>query len=283
MKKEKMDKEKGEMFNFVQSSNRDVKASNSDAMRKDHTRNVHSSSKRVFKHNRHLVFKCYFCKKAGHMKRSCPKYKAWLAKQEAKKGKKVFSCFDSNLIDIPSSAWWLDSGSSVHVTNSLQDFRTRRIPNKDEVNVSVGNGRRVEVKALGTIRLNLDFGFQLDLENVVCVPSMRRKLVSASRFVLLGFYFTMNNSSYIGTRFLVDGMFPFSLKNNRVIFNTKSKETKSLQSSNLWHKRLWHISKPRMELLVKDEILPPLNFNDFDFCVECIKGKLTKSRKEGST
>ena len=39
----------------------------------------------------------------------------------------------------------------------------------------------------------------------------------------------------------------------------------------LWHKHLGHISKQRVE----DEILPGLDFSNFDTCVDCIKGKLT--------
>ncbi|KAM2033523.1 hypothetical protein FF1_015515 [Malus domestica] len=290
IKKERAEKERAESVNYVQSYNQNPKHGNHDTVRKDATRST-SSSKKVFKPNKPSIFKCFFCKKAGHMKKNCPKYKAWLAKQEVKKGKNVFVCFESNSVDIPSNAWWLDSGSSIHVTNSLQDFTIRRTPNKDEVKVLVGNGRRVEVKALGTVRLKLEFGFHLDLENVAYVPSMRRKLVSVSKLVLLGYYFTLNkigfnifyNSSHIGTGSICDGMFQFKLRVENVIFNVERNHEKPQQSSHLWHKRLGHVSKPRMELLIKSEILPPLNFNDFELCIECIKGKMTNSRKEGST
>ncbi|KAM1443641.1 hypothetical protein ACFX2I_039895 [Malus domestica] len=294
IKKEKAEKEKGESVNFVQGYAKSANNYNSDTAKRNFARNI-PPSKKTFKVNNSSVFKCYFCKKTGHMKRNCPKYKSWLAKQEAKKGKNktsnVFACFESNLIDTPSNAWWLDSGSSIHVTNSLQDCITKRTPNKDEVKVSVGNGRRVEVKALGTVRLKLDFGFCLELENVVYVPSMRRKLVSVSKLVLLGFYFTLNNigfnvfykSSHIGTGFLCDGMFKFKTNLIESVFNVEKEVKNSKNSSNLWHRRLGHISKQRMELLVKNDILPPLNFNDFDFCIECVKGKMVNKRKEGST
>ncbi|KAM1562249.1 hypothetical protein ACFX1Z_005280 [Malus domestica] len=179
IKKERAEKERAESVNYVQSYNQNPKHGNHDTVRKDATRST-SSSKKVFKPNKPSIFKCFFCKKAGHMKKNFPKYKAWLAKQEVKKGKNVFVCFESNSVDIPSNAWWLDSGSSIHVTNSLQDFTIRRTPNKDEVKVLVGNGRRVEVKALGTVRLKLEFGFHLDLENVAYV-----KLASTSFTILL--------------------------------------------------------------------------------------------------
>ena len=34
----------------------------------------------------------------------------------------------------------------------------------------------------------------------------------------------------------------------------------------LWHKRLGHIFRQRMERLIKDEILPYLDFSVFDTC-----------------
>ena len=50
----------------------------------------------------------------------------------------------------------------------------------------------------------------------------------------------------------------------------------------LWHKRLGHISQKRIERLVSDGIVNPLDFQDFDTCVKCIKGKRTNIRKSGS-
>jgi GAG-pre-integrase domain len=50
-------------------------------------------------------------------------------------------------------------------------------------------------------------------------------------------------------------------------------------SSALWHRRLGHISRQRLECLVKNKILEPLDMSDFDLCVQCAKGKQTKVRK----
>ena len=48
----------------------------------------------------------------------------------------------------------------------------------------------------------------------------------------------------------------------------------------LWHNHLGHISKERMQRLVKNEILPNLDFTDLNVCVNCIKGKQTKHTKK---
>ncbi|RZC02438.1 Retrovirus-related Pol polyprotein from transposon TNT 1-94 [Glycine soja] len=53
-------------------------------------------------------------------------------------------------------------------------------------------------------------------------------------------------------------------------------------SATLWHKHLGHISKQRIQRLVLDEILDPLDLSDFEVCIECIKGKQTNIRKLGA-
>ena len=55
------------------------------------------------------------------------------------------------------------------------------------------------------------------------------------------------------------------------------------RSTFLWHKRLGHISRERMERLIKNEILPYLDFTDLNICVGCIKGKQAKHTKKRAT
>ena len=44
-------------------------------------------------------------------------------------------------------------------------------------------------------------------------------------------------------------------------------------STSLWHKILGHISRQRIKRLNSDEILNPLDFTNFDVCVNYIKRK----------
>jgi GAG-pre-integrase domain len=48
--------------------------------------------------------------------------------------------------------------------------------------------------------------------------------------------------------------------------NVKQKLTHK-NSSSVWHRRLGHISRQRLERLVKNEILEPLDMFNFDLCV----------------
>lgn len=51
----------------------------------------------------------------------------------------------------------------------------------------------------------------------------------------------------------------------------------------LWHKRLGHISRERIITLMKQNMLPQLNFDNFNDCIDCFKGKLTNARKMHAT
>jgi hypothetical protein len=44
---------------------------------------------------------------------------------------------------------------------------------------------------------------------------------------------------------------------------------------------LCHILRGRIECLIKEEILHPLDFSNFNQCIECIKGKFAKQIKKG--
>jgi hypothetical protein len=73
------------------------------------------------------------------------------------------------------------------------------------------------------------------------------------------------------------------------VCNVTNKRRRILTSDNetslkLWNCRLGHISRVRMEHLIKEEILMPLDFSDLGHCIECIKGKYNKHiRKMGAT
>jgi hypothetical protein len=44
---------------------------------------------------------------------------------------------------------------------------------------------------------------------------------------------------------------------------------------------LGHILRGRIERLIKDDILTPLDFSDSDYCINCIKEKYAKQVKKG--
>ncbi|KAL6323351.1 hypothetical protein AAG906_029358 [Vitis piasezkii] len=65
--------------------------------------------------------KCFFCKKKGHVKKKCRNLN-WLKK---KGNPTSFVCYESNMVNVNTNTWWIDSGSTIHISNSLQDDFSR--------------------------------------------------------------------------------------------------------------------------------------------------------------
>ena len=238
--------------------------------------------------------KCHFCNKMGHFKKDCLKRKAWFEK----KGKPcALVCFESNLTEVPNNTWWIDSGCTTHVTNTMQGFLTTQTTNPNEKFVLMGNRVKAPVEAIGTYRLILDTGHFLDLYQTLYVPSVSRNLVSISKLDVSGYNFKFGNgcfslfkhNNFIGSGVLCDGLYRFKLDvsfaETLMTLHNGIGTKRSLvneSSSYLWHKRLGHISKERIERLVKNKILLNLDFTDFGICVDCIKGKHTSHTNKNS-
>ena len=58
---------------------------------------------------------CFLYKKSGHMKKDCQKYKRWLKK----KG-----------YHISSLSWWINSGSTIHIVNTIKWVYQHKETNK---------------------------------------------------------------------------------------------------------------------------------------------------------
>ena len=239
--------------------------------------------------------KCHFCHKVGHYQKDCPKRKAWFEK----KGKpSAFVCFESNFTEVPYNTWWIDSGSTTHISNTMQGFLSIQTIKPSEKFVYMGDRTKAPVEGIGTYRLSLDTGHYLDLFQTLYVPTFSRNLVSLPKLDKAGFSFKfgsgsftlLKNNNIIGSGILCDGLYKFKLDDyfteTLMTLHHNIGTKRSLvneHSAYLWHKRLGHISKERMQRLVKNEILPNLDFTDLGVCIDCIKGKQTKHTKKGAT
>jgi transposase InsO family protein len=234
---------------------------------------------------------CFFCGAEGHKKKQCTNYHAW----RAKKGMLLaLVCSEVNLTSVPRHTWWLDSGATTHISVSMQGCLSCRKPNDVERYIYVGDGKTVEVEAIGKFRLLLKTGLYLDLNETFIVPSFRRNLISISALDKSGYSCSFGNGKFslfydsklsgsgslsgYDNLYLIDTIASFNESLQLSTRGTKRKLTTE-NSGVLWHKRLGHISKKRIERLVSDEILDLLDFTNFDICVNCIKGKQTNTRR----
>ncbi|WVZ49517.1 hypothetical protein U9M48_000866 [Paspalum notatum var. saurae] len=112
--------------------------------------------------------KCRFCKKHGHIQKDCEGFKNWLSK---KGNYDVISFVDEYLYaDYSPNSWCIDSGATVHITNSSQGFLTVQRLGKGERRIRVANGHEVDAEAVGTLPLILNSNSVLRLNNVLSVP-----------------------------------------------------------------------------------------------------------------
>ena len=137
-------------------------------------------------------FTFYFCKKAGHFKKECPKFVAWRIKNGTLL---TLVCSEVNLTSVPSHTWWEDSDATTHVSISLQGCLWSRPPNDSERFIYVGDGKTAKVEAIGTFTL-LKTGVYLDLKETYVVLSFRRNLISISVFDKSRYYCSFGNSEF---------------------------------------------------------------------------------------
>ncbi|KAK2987966.1 hypothetical protein RJ640_011229 [Escallonia rubra] len=78
----------------------------------------------------------------------------------------------------------------------MKGFLSVKKLNKKDRNVLVGNGEKAQVKAVGTLRLVLESGFNLDLVDTVYVLSMTKNLISVSRLSAYGYSFKFENKCF---------------------------------------------------------------------------------------
>ncbi|CAJ2672347.1 unnamed protein product [Trifolium pratense] len=136
---------------------------------------------------------CFFCKKAGHMKKDCSKYASW---REKKGNFLTFVCSEINLVSVPKDTWWVDSGATTHISMSMQGCLWSRPPSDAERFIYVGDGNKVAVEAIGTFRLLLKTGFHLDLVETFVAPSIRRNLISISILDKSGYTCSFGNNKF---------------------------------------------------------------------------------------
>jgi hypothetical protein len=160
---------------------------------------------------------CLHCKKTGHYKKDCPEC---LKSIMAKKGIDTVSFVNESLYSqFLKSTWWIDSGATVHVANSLQGFHSIRTMQRSERRIKVANGVQADVEAVGDISLELVDGFLILLRDVLFVPSLHKNLISVSRLdkdcyechFAHGKYAIWFKDAYVGTALLHNELYLLSL------------------------------------------------------------------------
>ena len=157
--------------------------------------------------------------------------------------------------------------------------------------LTLADGSRIPVVTVGVF--NLCFGPRvLILEDCLYVPNVCRNLISATYLGKHGYCVILKDNVvikkdevFICSGNIVDGLYiltpdkhqlyNFLLDNNSLVKSLKRKFP-STNDAYLWHLRLGHINSNKIQRLIKDGLLEPLDFDGFPVCESCLEGKITK-------
>ena len=163
--------------------------------------------------------------------------------------------------------------------------------NKGKLFLTLADGSKIPVVAVGVF--NLCFNSRvLILKDCLYVPNVRRNLISATYLgkhrycvILKDNVVIKKDEVFICYGNIVDGLYILTpdkqeLYNSELDNKSPIKSLKikfpSTNDASLWHLRLGHINSNRIQRLVKDVFLEPLDFNEFPIYESCLEGKMTK-------
>jgi len=70
-------------------------------------------------------------------------------------------------VEVPCNTWWINSGSTIHIVNTMQSFLNTRKPASNKQQFYSENKLFSHVEAVGTFRLILKTGYILNLKKNV--------------------------------------------------------------------------------------------------------------------
>ena len=165
-------------------------------------------------------------------------------------------------------------------------FQDTRKLKEGELFLTLADGSRIPVVTIGVY--NLCFKSRvLILEDCLYIPNVRRNLISTTYLGKHGYCVILkdnvvikNGKIFICFGNIVDGLYILT-SDKHELYNSeldndshvKSLKRKFPSTSNayLWHLRLGHINLNRIQRLIKDGLLEPMDFDE-----SCLEGKMTK-------
>ena len=155
----------------------------------------------------------------------------------------------------------------------------------------LANGSRIPVVGFGVFNLCFESKV-LILEDCLYVPNVCKNLISTTYLGKHGYCVILKENVvikkdkvFICSGNIVDGLYILTpdkheLYNSELDNNSHVKSLKrkfpSTTDAYLWHLRLGHINSNKIQRLIKDGLLKPLDFDEFSVCESCLEGKMTK-------
>lgn len=234
---------------------------------------------------------CFFCKKPGHLKKDCVKYKKWKTKESVKKVSEPCTensehlCFGVTEGIRDTGSWFINSGATSHMANSRHFFHD--FSACTEKNVKLGDGNYTDVKGIGsgyiTLIDNKDNTFKILVKNVLFVPALDENLLSVRKLAKKGFEIHFRKdicsinkeNKVVAIADLCGNLYKLRTCHEALIV----KEKHNNLSLHAWHKKLGHRSIESIKKLITEEHATGVNIKYCGIentCEVCLQGKMTR-------
>jgi len=235
---------------------------------------------------------CFHCKKVGHIKRECRKWKAEQSKEQSTASVasgQAFISTNEESKETKQNEWLADSGATHHMTHRrewLYDFEPIE---KGQFGVRIGDNHVIDALGRGKIDVIAtinDKKVQHKLCNVLFVPDLRKNLLSIgaaadnnieARLSKTNIKLMFNNNAIAyGTR-ISDGFYSMNFK---TIVNASANVSSATANEQVWHERFGHANYKVIQQLANSSAVDGMqmtiksNANKEDrFCETCVFGK----------
>ncbi|CAM8990027.1 unnamed protein product [Rhodiola kirilowii] len=164
-------------------------------------------------------------------------------------------------------SWWVDSGATAYLYRDKEIFKSFVTTSEGRV-LHMGHESTAPIIGKGQVELEFSSGKNTVLANVLCVPNIRKNIISGGVFV--------------GKGYLCNGMFKISINEVVSSLYMNCEHDISIESMNLnddvstlWHARLEHVHYKRLHEMSKHDLIPSFDVN-IDKCRLCMLTKITR-------
>lgn len=185
----------------------------------------------------------------------------------------------------------IDSGASVHLSNSLELFSELKKSSKETI--TIANGEKLTAKGKGKCTFNIKtLNGQVNkvtLDNVLYVPDLDSNLLSVQSCTEKGYVVTFKNdicsikkgNTTVADTKIDDGLYRMKINPvNEKAFNSEILPVcKNVNCILKWHQRLGHRNLESIKKIQRNDLALGITINNCSHnteCSSCIKAKLTE-------
>jgi hypothetical protein len=207
---------------------------------------------------------CTFCRKIGHKENKC-----WKKNPKGKFKKKVKQVHMIEVsvseTDIPSGNFWLvDSCAGAHIVRNKNLFS--KLSPVEETFIRFANGKTLSATASGSMRITLGDGQSINLNDVLLVPNLQKKIISLGKLTSEGWIGTFTDT-HCEVRHPVENVILQGVKRQNIFGILGEDESVDVNyvTTELMHKRLAHAGKDTLVKMGYKTLKSP--------CTTCLKAE----------